>query len=372
MTMSQDDRFWAATRKGLFEVRREAPGRWDIARVSFLGDNVSMLLPADGTLYAALDHGHFGVKLHRSADGGASFAECAPPKFPEKPAGVEDLDPFKHTPIPWTVLRVWSLEVGEDADVLYCGTIPGGLFRSGNGGRSWELVRSLWEHEGRRHWSGGGADYPGIHSICINPQDRKQVSVAVSLGGVWLSEDAGATWACGGLGMWAAYMPPERKFDPYIQDPHRMVQCAARPAYLWVQHHNAVFRSADGGRSFEEVPAAVPSTFGFAVAVHPRDPQTAWLLPAQKDELRVPVSGQVVVARTRDGGASFEVLRRGLPQRHAYDIVYRHALDIDHSGERLAFGSTTGSLWVTEDQGESWHTVSEHLPPIYAVRFPAY
>ena len=114
-----------------------------------------------------------------------------------------------------------------------------------------------------------------------------------------------------------------------------------------------------------------PSVFGFGVAVHPREPDTAWFVPAVKDECRVPVDGKVVAARTRDGGKSFEVLREGLPQEHAYDLVYRHALDIDESGDRLAFGSTTGGLWVTENQGDSWTAISTHLPPIYAVRFEA-
>jgi photosystem II stability/assembly factor-like uncharacterized protein len=109
--------------------------------------------------------------------------------------------------------------------------------------------------------------------------------------------------------------------------------------------------------------------FGFAVAVDPNDGDTAWLVPAVKDETRVPVDAKVVVARTRDAGKSWQVLTDGLPQSHAYDITYRHALDVDASGKRLAFGSTTGSLWVTEDAGDSWTCVSRHLPPVYAVRF---
>jgi hypothetical protein len=112
-----------------------------------------------------------------------------------------------------------------------------------------------------------------------------------------------------------------------------------------------------------------PSVFGFAVAVHPNDPQTAWTVPAIKDEKRIPVDGKVVVARTRDGGQNFEVLRNGLPQEHAYDLTYRHGLDIDETGRELAFGTTTGSLWWSEDQGDHWQNLSTHLPPIYCVRF---
>jgi len=164
-------------------------------------------------------------------------------------------------------------------------------------------------------------------------------------------------------------MPPDRRTDPHIQDPHRVVQCRANPAALWAQHHNGVFRSQNAGRSWEEVTNVAPSVFGFAAAVHPDDPNTAWLVPGVSDERRIPVKGRVVVARTRDGGASFDVLMRGLPQRHAYDLTYRHALDVDETGERLAFGTTTGSLWISENGGDAWKAVSEHLPPVYAVRW---
>jgi photosystem II stability/assembly factor-like uncharacterized protein len=105
------------------------------------------------------------------------------------------------------------------------------------------------------------------------------------------------------------------------------------------------------------------------VAVHPRDPRTAWFVPAVKDEVRYPAGGQVVVTRTRDGGRTFEILRDGLPQQHAYDLVFRHALDVDETGRALAFGSTTGSVWVSDDGGDSWQALAAHLPPVYAVKF---
>jgi hypothetical protein len=147
-----------------------------------------------------------------------------------------------------------------------------------------------------------------------------------------------------------------------------MVQCA-RPDALWVQHHNGIFRTTDGAKSWSEITNASPSVFGFAVAVHPKEPDTAWFVPARKDEY--PVS------RRRQGRGEPDARRRkafetpgsGLPQEHAYDLTFRHALDIDATGNRLAFGSTTGSLWVTEDQGDSWINVSTHLPPVYCVRF---
>ncbi|QDV38185.1 WD40/YVTN/BNR-like repeat-containing protein [Tautonia plasticadhaerens] len=370
-------RLLVATRKGLFTIERSGSGAgWEVVGVAFEGDNVPMTLadPRDGALYAALDHGHFGSKFHRSGDGGSTWEEVAVPVFPEQ--GPEDVEthPFTGQPQPWALDKVWALEPGgpEEAGVLWCGTIPGGLFRSGDGGRSWALVETLWRHPSRKAWFGGGADRPGIHSICLDPRDPGRLMLGVSCGGVWATDDGGASWDCRASGMFAAYMPPEHKDDPNIQDPHRVVRCRDEPDCLWAQHHNGIFRTTDGASSWHEVASdRVPSTFGFAVAVHPEDPDTAWFVPAQKDEKRIPVGGKVVVTRTRDGGRSFDVITAGLPQRNAYDLVYRHAMDVDDRGEVLAFGSTTGSLWVSEDSGDSWLAVSEHLPPVYCVRFSA-
>lgn len=370
------DRIFITTRKGLFTVERGGNGAgWTIARSHFLGDPVTMVLPdgRDGSVYAAVGHGHFGAKLHRSRDGGAQWEQCTAPAYPQKPEGLEDNDPNRGTPIPWNVEQIWSLETGGAGEpgVLWCGTIPGGLFRSRDGGDSWELIESLWMHPKRRVWMGGGYDYAGIHSICVDPANPRRVAVGVSCGGVWVTEDAGASWSCKGEGLWAAYMPPDQKQDPYTQDPHRMVECPASPGSYWMQHHNAVFRSTDGAASWTDVTAVEPSTFGFAVAVHPRSPDTAWLVPAQADAQRIPVGAKLVVARTRDGGKTFEVLRRGLPQEHTYDIVYRHALDVDRTGKCLAMGSTTGGVWISEDEGDSWATLPARLPPVYGVRFAA-
>lgn len=358
-----------STRKGLFTVAR-ANGHWQIAQVDFLGDNVSLTLsdPRDGSRYAALDHGHFGVKLHRWS--GAEWEEIAAPAYPPKPEGDEELDMWGR-PLPWSTVRIWALAAGgrDEPGVLWCGTIPGGLFRSADHGRSWEMVRSLWDHPKRRKWMGGGADLPGLHSICVDPADPRRVSIAVSTGGIWFSDDAGASWSQRGEGMRAAYLPPEQAHDPIAQDVHCLVQCPAAPQRMWVQHHNGIFVSSDEGRTFSEITGVEPSTFGFPAAVHPGDPDSAWFVPEIKDERRIPRDGRLVVTRTRDGGRSFEVLTQGLPQVHAYDVVYRHALAIDATGEGLAFGSTTGGLWVSEDQGDSWACVSHTLPPIYAVAF---
>jgi photosystem II stability/assembly factor-like uncharacterized protein len=362
-----------ATRKGLFTFEQSRSG-WTLARTSFLGDNCTLAMhdARNGHLYAALNHGHFGVKLHRSKDGGATWHEVAAPKYPEKPKDyVPRKTPAEGVASDWTLKLIWALAAGgtEESGVLWCGTLPGGLFRSADGGDSWELNRPLWDDPRREEWFGGGADQPGIHSICVDPRDPRHVTLAVSCGGVWSTRDSGQSWELGGRGMRAAYMPPERQADPIVQDPHILAQCAASPDVMWVQHHNGIFRSTDSGASWREIEGVEPSTFGFAVAVHPLDPNIAWFVPAQKDEKRIPVDGRVVVTRTRDGGQTFDTLRKGLPQEHAYDLVFRHALDVDDSGERLAVGSTTGSLWLSENAGDSWQTLSSNLPPIHAVRF---
>lgn len=366
------DHIHIGTRKGLFTVER-ANGAWHITDTAFLGDNCSAILAdsRDGARYVALDHGHFGVKLQRSRDGGVSWHEIAAPTYPQKPDDEEPwTDPFGRE-IPYSLELAWVLEAGHrDAPgELWCGTMPGGLFRSSDHGDSWTLVQSLWDNPLRRKWFGGGADYPGIHSLCVHPSDPNHITLAISCGGVWETTDRGESWACIGEGWRSEYMPPESAGDPTNQDPHRVVQCRARPTRLWAQHHNGIFRSDDRGRTWQELSNVTPSAFGFAVAVHPEDPDTAWFVPAIKDEQRIPVDGRVVVIRTRDGGKTFETLCDGLPQTHAYDLVFRHAMDIDDTGNALAFGSTTGSLWVSDDQGDHWQCLSQHLPPIYAVRF---
>ncbi len=363
------DRLLVSSRKGLFVLERGGD-RWEIARTAFLGDNVclSQVDPRDGSWYAALDLGHFGAKLHRSTDQGRHWDEIAVPAFDADDEVVTgDGKPAQ----PAALRLIWSLEAGgaQEPGRLWAGTIPGGLFRSDDHGASWTLMRGLWDRPERRQWFGGGYDHPGIHSICVDPRDPRCIRVAISTGGVWRSDDAGDTWRQTAHGMIARYMPEGQQHEPNQQDVHRMVQSHGTPEVFWAQHHNGVFRSTSDGGDWQEIPDVPPSVFGFAVAVHPRDGQTAWFVPAIKDEKRYPVDARLVVARTRDGGRSFDTLTRGLPEAASYDLVYRHALAIDGSGEKLAFGSTTGGLWTSDDQGDHWHPLPARLPPVLAVSF---
>jgi len=354
-----------STRKGLFELTSNGSA-WEWGAAHFLGEPVSITLPdaRDGTLYAALNLGHFGVKLHRKDAGSDSWTEIAAPAYPLKPEQSAD-------PVEWKNKLIWSLEAGgaDQPGVLWAGTLPGGLFKSSDRGDSWQLVRSLWDVPQRSQWFGGGYDVPGIHSICVDPRDSKHVLVAVSCGGVWRTEDGGASWSISATGMRADYMPPELNENEAVQDPHRMVRSAGNPDLLWCQHHNGIWRSDDNGRRWQEVRAVPLSHFGFAVAVHPRDGNTAWFAPAEADQRRIPLDAALAVTRTTDAGKSFAVLRAGLPQQHCYDLVYRHALEVAPDGRTLLMASTTGSVWLSGNAGDTWETVSTSMPPVYAVRF---
>ncbi len=359
--MTTDDRAWLATRKGLFELRRSAD-QWTLSKPAFPGDPVSMMLPPDrdGTMFAALNLGHFGVKVHRSADAGRTWSEITTPVYPPQPEDAEGPA--------WKLVQIWSLERDGQAS-LWAGTLPGGLFRSDDGGDQWQLVDSLWQEPGRSQWFGGGFDCPGIHSILPHPHRTGELLVGVSCGGAWRSQDHGASWTVQCRGMHADYMPPESAEEPNAQDPHRIERCLSVPDVLWCQHHNGIWRSTDNADSWQEITTSPVSNFGFAVAAHPDDPQSAWFVPAQADQCRVPVDGAFVVNRTSDGGRSFETFREGLPQSHSYELVYRHGLAVAPGGRHLLMASTTGGLWSSSDGGEHWTLVSHNLPPVHAVRF---
>src|SRR5260221_8240560 len=208
------------TPKGLFTI--DATG-WKIGKPHFLGDPVSAVLADGKSLYAALNLGHFGVKVHRSDNRGDTWTEVAAPAYPSKPEGTDDK-------VPWKLLQIWTLEgAGKD---LWAGTIPGGLFHSGDRGESWTLVRSLWDRKERAEWFGGGYDQPGIHSIC---SEGGKITIAISCGGTWQSADGAKSWQLAGKGMYAEFMPPERRDDPNIQDVHRLAQCAAKPEVFWAR-----------------------------------------------------------------------------------------------------------------------------------------
>jgi len=354
-----------ATRKALLLYRRTDLG-WTLERECFPGVPCSYAYcdPRNQTLWAALDHGHWGQKLHRSRDRGATWEEIPAPKYPDGAQVLVEGGDNK----PATLEYIWVMAPGgaDEPERLYMGTNPGGLFASDDGGDTWSLVLGLWDHESRDKWFGGGRDTPGIHSILVDPRDSARIQIGISCGGVFESRDHGATWRAQNAGVRCDFLP-----DPTAtvgHDPHFVAASRADPDALWQQNHCGIFRSRDGGETWEDCapPGSVPY-FGFPVAVSDTDANIAWVVPAVSDEQRMAVGGRLRVCRTVDGGRTWRDQREGLPQARCYDLVFRHALDL--AGDVLAMGSTSGNLWVSHDGGEHWQALEHHLAPIYSVRF---
>ncbi|MDP2304883.1 MAG: glycosyl hydrolase [Pseudomonadota bacterium] len=353
------------TRKGLLTFRARGSGgsdRWELDTVAFSGQPVSFAFrdARTGATWAAIDHGHWGQKLHRSTDG-VTWDAIPVPAYPE---GAE-----AKPGVPAKLEYIWCLAAGSARSPgrIYAGTNPGGLFVTDDPSGGFTLVESLWNHPSRPdNWFGGGRDTPGIHSIWEDPRDPKRVLVAVSCAGIFETLDGGATWAPRNKGLRATFLP-----DPNVEvghDPHLLAVCAGSPDVMWQQNHCGIWRSTDGAASWTEVgQKGGPAHFGFPIVAHDTDPEVAWVVPAESDERRIAVGGALLVCRTTDGGKSWEPLRRGLPQTAAFDVVYRHAFD--RSGATLAFGSTTGNVYLSEDDGEAWTPLGHHLPPVYSARF---
>ncbi len=381
-------RILIGTRKGAFAAEKHN-GRWSPRLIGHAGAGVNFLVrdPQSEKLWALLGHGHWGAKLSCTSDAGSSWDDAAQVSYPEgaryigtEIPGEDGKEPGPSIR-PATLLKLWYMAFGPDG-AQYIGTIPGGLFVSRDGGKSFALNRPLWNHEsrggdlfagegrGKTDWFGTPASEgefaAGIHSIVIDPRNAKRILVAVSTAGVLESIDGGETWRGRNKGMLNDYLPnPAAEWG---HDPHFIEQCAGQPDFMWQQNHSGVFFSSDGAASWSKVSAPEQGVhFGFPVAVDDKDGKVAWLVPGKADNARMAIDGGLFVARTQDGGKSWEQLREGLPQDCAYDVVYRHALHV--SGDTLAFGSTTGNLYVSENRGESWQTVANNLPPVYSVRF---
>ncbi len=393
------ERILVGTRKGTFFVEKIG-GTWRPRLAGHAGVGVNFVSrdPHTDTLWAALGHGHWGAKLSRSTDGGQTWRDAPQIKYPEgarhllPPMPSEDGEPTGAVVLKSATLqKLWVMAFAPGR--IYVGTIPGGLFVSDNGGETFELNRPLWNHDSRggdlfssvgsvgaaaedlstrkTHWFGtpaaeGGEFAPGLHSIAVNPKDPNHLLVAVSTAGVLESTDGGKSWQGRNRGMTNDYLPnPEAEWG---HDPHAIELCAADPRHVWQQNHAGVFYSSDGAKTWRKVSKPEKGVrFGFPVAVDQKDGRCAWLVPGHSDMQRMTIDGALFVARTQDGGETWEDLREGLPQQGAYDVVLRHALG--NSGDALAFGSTTGNLYVSEDRGESWKGVTHNLPPIYSVRF---
>ena len=349
------------TMKGAFLFRSNgARTRWEMGGPHFPGQTIyAMALDQRAgrpRLLAGGGSEHWGPILHASDDLGRTWTlpEQSPIKFPE---GTES-----------AVKRVWQLEPASTAEpgVVYAGVEPAALFRSEDRGDTWSLVEGLWNHPHRPQWQPGGGGLC-LHTILPDPENAERVTIAISTGGVYRTDDGGRTWQARNRGVRAEFMPD--KHPEFGQCVHKIVHHPSRPERLFLQNHWGLYRSDDAGDSWSDVANGVPSDFGFAMAMHPHDPDTVYILPIESDMFRCTPEGKLRVYRTRDAGASWEPLTRGLPQKNALETVLRDCMDVDPLNPAgVYFGTRSGALWGSADGGASWSTVVDGLPPITCVR----
>ena len=350
------------TRKGLV-IYKLVNEKWKYQEVHFKGIPVSIAYvdERNGMWWACLDHGHWGVKLHRSNDLGKNWEEIPAPKYPE---GSEIKDG-----LPASTKYIWAFAHGgfDRPNDLYLGTEPGGLFKSEDGGNNFELVSSLWNHPSRKeHWFGAGRDYAGIHSIVVDPRDSRHIHVGISVAGVFETKDGGATWAVKNKGLIAEFLPDHHAEVGH--DPHILVGHPNQPDILWQQNHCGIFKTIDGANNWEKVSQnGSVEHFGFALALDPDDVEIAWVAPALSDEIRTAVNEKLCICKTENGGKDWTAFRNGLPQEACFDIVYRHSLSVNENW--LAFGTTCGNLFVSKNKGKDWEVLNNYLPMVYSLCF---
>lgn len=353
-----NDRILLGTRKGLIEARKQ-DGAWTLGEPSLAGQPIAYAMrdPRNGSLWASIDHGHWGVKLARSTDDGATFDEVGAPQYPESTEAAAKY--------------YWVLAAGhaDEPGTFHVGTEPGGLFTTRDDGGSWTLNQPLWDLRSKHEWTGGGRDGAGIHSLIVDPRDARHMYVAVSCAGVCETKDGGETWAYVNKGMRMDYFPPEEQDKEYGYDPHFVAMAPSDPDVLWQANHCGVYRSGNGATTWDEISEKPYVYFGFPIAPHPAKAETAWIVPMHSDQNRTTFDGRLFTMRTDDAGKTWRQQSAGLPQAGAWDFPYRHALDVGADGETLAFGTTSGNAYVSEDGGDSWRTLSNNLPLIYSVRF---
>ncbi len=364
-----------ATRKGAWIYRSDAARRsWQADGPHFLGHIIHHIVldPRDGkTLLAAAKTGHLGPTLFRSTDFGKSWSEAkAPPAFAKVADGQKGR----------AVDHTFWLTPGHAAEpgVWYAGTSPHGLFRSEDGGDTWAGLAGLNDHPQYREWMGGAQDGtpdgPKLHSVIVDPRDPTHLYVGMSSGGVHESRDRGESWTPLIQGLEAVFEPVQMQF----LDPHCLAPCPSNPDRLWQQNHCGIYRIDRPSNEWKRVGRNMPEAvgdIGFPIIAHPRDDSTAWVFPMDAAEVwpRTSPGGRPAAYVTRDGGESWRRQDQGLPSGQAWWTVLRQAMACDSFDPLgLYLGTTSGNVWMSADEGETWSRIAEHLPQIYAVEVAAW
>ncbi len=344
------------TKRGLFSaVSSPDRSRWELSEPMLVGHEVyhAALDPRDGrTAWATSAHKVWGAHVHRSDDAGRSWTvlEAAP-----------------HYPDERGLTAVWQIAPGHpsEPDVLYAGIEPAGLFVSRDRGASWKSVDSLNRHPTTATWQPAGGAL-ALHSIAVAPRTPDRIWCAVSAGGTYRSDDHGQTWSPLNQGVRAEFLP--RTYPEAGQCVHRLLAHPRMPDRLYQQNHCGTYRSDDRGDTWTEITADLPSDFGYALALDPSDPEAAFVIPEASSHMRTVVDGRLRVYVTRDAGASWRPLTRGLPQAHAYVTVLRDAFASDTLEPcGLYLGTSGGHLFASRDAGESWQLIAGYLPRILSV-----
>jgi photosystem II stability/assembly factor-like uncharacterized protein len=361
-------RVLVGTRKGAFiltaDGRRE---QWEVSGPHFGGWEIYHLKasPADANrLYASQTSGWFGQVIQRSSDGGKTW-ETMGNQFTYE--GV----PGKHlwydgTPHPWEFARVWHLEPSPgDPDTVYAGVEDAALFRSTDGGKSWQELPGLRQHKSAASWQ-PGAGGMCLHTILLDPRRPGRIFAAISAAGAFRSDDGGTTWQPINRGLHSeGIADPNAEVGHCV---HRIAQHRARPDVLFMQKHWDVMRSDDGGDSWREISGNLPSDFGFPIDVHAHEPDTVYVVPIKSDSEHYPPDGRLRVYRSRRGGHEWEALTNGLPQRHCYVNVLRDAMAVDALDPcGVYFGTTGGQVYVSPDGGDRWRPIVHDLPSVVSV-----